>query len=927
MSAAIGILTVDGELTVRTWDAWLAEATGIPASAARGRPLAAVVPSVAERGVLARFEQVLATGEAQVLAPAFHHYLVPCPPVSPSPHFDRMQQRVTLGALREDSRIVGVMATIEDVTARLDGERALAEALRSPDAAVRDAAVRQVAAAEAIEEPRAFEPALRDDNWRVRRAAVDGLQRHAHRDMLASLLRALREEHHDFNVLSSALTLLATSDVDVTAPLIELLQGPDADLRMQAALALGEQQHPAAVDALVTALRDPDANVRFHAIEALGRLRAADAIEALADIAEAGDFFLAFPAIDALARISDGRAAQRLIPMLARDDIREPVIDALAELAGAEAVRPLVGVLNDAGAVPAIARALARLRERYEARYGGGSYVIAEFQAALQPAGAQRMIDAVAQAPADALRPLVTVLGWLRGRAVEQALTRLLGQPAVRADVIEAIVRQDAGVVDLLVEQLCGDDEETRLAAIVALGRLGDRRAVVPIAALLHGERAIVVAAAAALARIGDLQAFEPLLPLLAHTDATVRQAVIGALNSLGHPDMCARVQALLDSTDPLMRESAVRIAGYFGYRECADAVLARCEDPVEGVRRAAVEHLPFLDDGRALEVLLRASRAGTPKVRAAASHALARMDGAEAGRALLEATRDPDVWVRYYAARALGERRMADALPRLAELAREPGAMHVRIAALEAVAAIDGAGAAEILLPYADGDPAELAAAALRGLGRVSGHPAAAVALRAALRSTDSTRRVAAVDGLAGRPDAGQPDADTVAALQWTAGADEDDRVAGAAVDALGALARRADAAGDAAVAALVTLTAEPRRRDTAIAALADLPEARIDRVAAGLSDPRPAVRGAIIAALGRLKHPDASAAIRAALSDAEPAVREAAITALDRLGARGMSRRFAEMARDDESRVVRRAAGAALSRRGAADPDATRE
>ncbi len=130
--------------------------------------------------------------------------------------------------------------------------------------------------------------------------------------MLASLLTALRDEHRNFNVLSSALTLLATSDVDVTAPLVELLQGPDTDLRMQAALALGEQQHPAAVDALVAALHDPDANVRFHAIEALGRLRAADAVEPLADIAESGDFFLAFPALDALARISDSRVAPRL---------------------------------------------------------------------------------------------------------------------------------------------------------------------------------------------------------------------------------------------------------------------------------------------------------------------------------------------------------------------------------------------------------------------------------------------------------------------------------------------------------------------------------------------------------------------------------------------------------------------------------------
>lgn len=922
MTPAIGILTVDARLEVRTWDEWVARATGVPASAARGRPIAELVPDLAARGLLARFEQVLATGEAQVLAPAFHHYLIPCAPSAPSPHFDRMQQRVTLGALREHTRIVGVMATIEDVTARLDRERALAEALRSPDAAVREDAARQIAAAEAIEEPRAFEAALRDDNWRVRRAAVDGLSRHAHRDMLASLLTALRDQHRDFNVLSSALTLLARSDMDVTAPLIELLQGPDADLRMQAALALGEQHQPAAVGPLIAALDDPDPNVRFHAIEALGRLRAPDAVDPLADIAESGDFFLAFPAIDALAQISDSRVAARLVPMLARDDIREPAIDALAELGGAEVVRPLVEILNTSGSALPVTRALARLHERYEARYGGGAYIATEFQAALEAAGAQRLLDAVEAAPVDRLQPLVRVLGWVRGPAVQRALTRLLGQPAIRADVIEAIVRQDSAIVDLLLEQLGVEDSEVRLAAITALGRLGDRRAVAALTPLLSGDRSIVVAAAAALARIGDVQAFDALLPLLAHADATVRQAAIGALNSLGHPDMCARVHALLDDADPITRESAVRIAGYFGYPECVDAVLARSADPAEGVRRAAVEHLAYLDDPRATALIVEAVRTGTPKVRAAAAQGLARVEGGAAVEALLEATRDDDPWVRYYAARALGEQRDRMALPRLAELAHEPGAMHVRIAALEAVGAIDGPDAANILLPYAEGSDGELAAAALRGLGRVTGQARAIPTLRGALRSADAARRLAAVAGLSGHPGA-----ETIDALQWTAGADEDTGVALAAVGALGALARRASEEADAAAGALIALTAEELRSEAAIAALAALPEARIGRVAAGLADTRPAVRRAILSALGRMKHPDASAAIRAALDDPEPTVRETAVTVLDRLGAQGVARRFAELAGSDPSRAVRVAAAAALSRQGGADRGATRE
>ena len=911
----LGIITVDAALRIRTWDAWVAAVTGIPAAEARGRALADVVPELHGRGLLARFQQVLASGEAQVLAPAFHHYLIPCATTVPSPNFDRMQQRVTLGALREGPRIVGVMATIEDVTERLDAERALAAALRSPDADVRAAAAQAVAGVETLEEPQAFAPALRDENWKVRRSAVQGLSRHAHRDMLASLLTALRDEHRDFNVLSSALSLLATSDVDVTGPLIELLGAEEADLRMQAALALGEQHHPAGVDALIGALGDADANVRFHAIEALGRLHAADAVDALADLAHGEDFFLAFPAIDALAQIGDARAAPRLVPLLSRAELAEPVAEALGELGGAEVVAPLVEALNTGGPPVAIARALTRLCARYEDRYGGGDYITAEFHGAVRPPGAQRIVDAVSSAAQPDLRAMITILGWLRGPAVERALTRLLGHADVRADVIEAVVRQDGGIVDLLVEQLGAEDVETRLAAVGALGRLGDRRATPALTRLLSGDREVAVAASVALARLGDPAAFEALVPLLGSPDATIRQAAIGALNSLGHPAMASRITSLLGSPDPLLRESAVRIAGYFGYRESIDAVIACCDDPVEGVRRAAIEHLPFLEDARTLPRIEAALRDDTPRVRAVAAQALARIDPAAARRPLLDATQDADAWVRYYAARSLGALRDGSAVARLGDLARDDAAMPVRIAALEAVGSIGGSQAVEVLLPHADHEVAEIAGAALRGLGRVS-DAAAVAALRSALRSTDAARRTAAVAGLGL-----QATPDAVAALQWTAGADADDAVAAAAIDALGDLARRTDAAGLAALRALIDITADARRRDRAVSSVARLPHHRIPLVASGLQHAQPEVRRAVIAALSRMQHPDASSGIRGALDDDDAAVREAAVTALDRLGARGIVRKLSAMARDDSSRAVRRAAAAALSRQ---PPDA---
>ena len=95
MTPSLGIFTTDAQLRVRTWDDWLARVTGISADDARGKPLTTLIPDLEARGLLARFQRVLAEGSVQVLATAFHQYLIPCSPTIPSRYFDRMQQRVT----------------------------------------------------------------------------------------------------------------------------------------------------------------------------------------------------------------------------------------------------------------------------------------------------------------------------------------------------------------------------------------------------------------------------------------------------------------------------------------------------------------------------------------------------------------------------------------------------------------------------------------------------------------------------------------------------------------------------------------------------------------------------------------------------------------------------------------------------------------
>jgi hypothetical protein len=265
----IGVLTTDARLVVRSWDRSLERLTAILSPAAVGQPLTLLIPDLEERGLLERFTRVLDQGVVELLAPAFHHFLIPCPPLEPSPRFEKMQQRVTIAPLREDGRTVGTMVTIVDVTSRLDRDLDLADQLSSPDEKVRVRAAMALADHDAVELEPQLATALGDESWRVRQAAVGGLAQRAEAETIGSLLNLLREEHHNLGILNSALQILTMSDVDIVSPLITFLNGPDVDLRVQAALALGELRDDRAFASLLSALEDSDVNVRFHVIEAL----------------------------------------------------------------------------------------------------------------------------------------------------------------------------------------------------------------------------------------------------------------------------------------------------------------------------------------------------------------------------------------------------------------------------------------------------------------------------------------------------------------------------------------------------------------------------------------------------------------------------------------------------------------------------------
>jgi HEAT repeat protein len=874
LKAQVGIFTTDIHLVIRTWDAWLERVTLRAAADVCGRPLTEAFREIQTRGLISPFLRALEQGAIEFVSSALHGYLIACPPQTHTTKFQQMQQRAVIAPIREELKITGLVVTIEDVTDRRASEIEGGDALASQD-------------------------------WRTRRQAVEEVLAEPAATPVAELISKLRQGHRDPSLLNSVLHLLTSGAWDTFDSLIELTDDDEAEIRMQAALALGNLKDRRAIATLSKMLKDADLNVRYHAIEALGKLKASETVNALAEIAESDDFFLAFPALEAIATIGEPTVATRFVPLLHNEILRTGAIGALSKLGDHTVVEPLAFMMDQPRLVSTVVEALTTLHQRYERQFGEGEYIAELTAQHISKAGTENLLKALSIATGEPLRMVVRVLGWVgaESEAVIGGLTSLLGSPTLRSEVIETLVRCGQQVTVPLCRQLESEELETRRAAITALGRIGDPACVPSLIGILRDPE-LTVDAAAALARIGDRRAYEPLLELLVHDRPAVRQAAVGALNSLGHPRMPHDVRRFLMEANPYMRESAVRIAGYFGYPECADLLLNCLKDPNENVRRSVIESLPNLQDKRVLPILRLAICDESPRIRTAAAQSLGHLEDAAAVPELVRAIKDSHVWVRYYASRALGQIRSPESIDALADVLRDDEATQVRVAAADALGSIGGRRAVSILAPFVNSEDRDLGRAALLALGAV-GHPDALDPILSILRSNDSFRKLDAVRAVATRADR-----DAAEILQWTAAADTNEAVGQAAVAELARMATPESIAG------LLRLTSDRRLRETAIEAISGLGPKHIERIKGGLSSPQLETRRAVVEALGRMKHPEASEALRVALDDDRPEVRLAALIVLRRLGNLVSDRKVWSMAHNDPDPGVREAAAQALQR-----------
>lgn len=122
--AAVGVLTTDAELKIRSWNHWLETHSGHSAREIIGRNILEVFPELVTRRFEQYYRDALA-GQVRVLAQSLHRYLLPMRTPLNDSAFPWMQQSARIGPLTVAGSVVGTITVIDDVTERVAREAEL----------------------------------------------------------------------------------------------------------------------------------------------------------------------------------------------------------------------------------------------------------------------------------------------------------------------------------------------------------------------------------------------------------------------------------------------------------------------------------------------------------------------------------------------------------------------------------------------------------------------------------------------------------------------------------------------------------------------------------------------------------------------------------------------------------------------------------
>jgi HEAT repeat protein len=235
-----------------------------------------------------------------------------------------------------------------------------------------------------------------------------------------------------------------------------------------------------------------------------------------------------------------------------------------------------------------------------------------------------------------------------------------------RVAIIEACgVCGEPANAPLLIPLLDEPDQRIATAAAEALGTMGVTNAVAGLARLATaGGRTARASAAVALGEIGDSKALPVLFELLAHDrDSTVRTKAAEALGIISDASAVSQLQLYLSDPAEEVQTEVVCSLGHLGDTNCVDDIIGLLTNQPANVQFAASYFLVEIGGARGAEALLENLGNRDPDSRLASACALAAMgrtNGIPVFRALMHHS---EPWCRVASVVSLAQLRCPEAM------------------------------------------------------------------------------------------------------------------------------------------------------------------------------------------------------------------------------------------------------------------------
>jgi HEAT repeat protein len=508
------------------------------------------------------------------------------------------------------------------------------------------------------------------------------------------------------------LSLIAT---DASLPVLTPLLTDPAKAEM-ARYALSKIPGPAADEALRSSLAKASGNIRIGIINSLGQRRSASSVPALAPLALSSDAAVAEAAAAALAQIADRPSLDALAAARAKATglVKQRIDEEYAQCAGQFAAR------GDRATAVRVYRQLIGPQEPQMVRIVAlGGLAAAEGTAAI-PALVAEVESKDPKAQAAAIR----LLGGIPGPEVTAAMVKEYPKlpPFSQVRLLSALAeRGDMSVGSLFLTAAKGANPDVQAAAIVGLGKVGDRSSV-----LLLAEAA-------------------------ANSQGAEQTAARNSLYNLRGPAIDPAIVSAIESSSGKVKVELIMATGERGSTAAADALVKAVEEQDPDVHREALKALknvagPAQVPGL-VDILVNASTAAD---RRDASQTLAlvvkRSQPPQIGAVLAAYQKNTAAQARLSLMEVMGQTSSEQALPVLRDALKDPTAEIRRGAILAMTDWADATPMAD-LLAFAKGTANEsLQVLALRGYLKL-------VALPSQRTDAESARLLAEAMTLAKQP------------------------------------------------------------------------------------------------------------------------------------------------------------------------------